>query len=275
MILKDEFYCIGSEVEIKKFQRELAIHDKRYLKKYSQLKIDAEKLAKQYSELNLQNKKIVHCVLNELNRGKDFFGYNMDRFLRAYQQATPQISQLKMSRQILIDMNYIFDSKYVAKKNQDNYTDKLLNNVFDMAKKTITLTEDKDGTKGNLESYIHTICDYFLISIDLLKQGVGQVYEIKDKWFDRYINDSTFWEIADKDRSVSWNTRLHIETYEKYLREKGELGKNESILEERWAVITYSGAFLILVQQKRTSHEAKAVKCLIEKLHEQQERDKS
>ena len=244
MLATDEFYCIGDEQEVKNFERELFIDD--------------EELLNIYLELSVENKRIVNNVLRELTGNRDFFGYNLERILKAYKNAAPKVAQLKISSQILHDAQYI-DEKFADSIRHSSSTEKSINNHIDIAKQSVSLSESPDAYKNNLEYYVQAICEYLLIDMELIKNGIGKVYDIKDEWFDTYMTDSQFRESADDDIANSWSTRLHIKKYEEYLRAQGKLSNEDSILEEKWAVMTYSGAYMMLKKQKGTTNEVKAV----------------
>lgn len=240
MIIEDEYYCTGGEDEIKNYQRIIDFGESAVKKKYNVL-------IPEYQE-------IVRCVLMELADGRDYFGYNFSMFIKAYKEAKPSVSQLKISKFLLMDFAGLYGK-----------TEKDINNQLDAAKKTIVLQKSTDNQTSQLEDFVKKICDYFLTDMDLLEKGIGKVAYIKDEWASDYLA-----KLADEPVSTPFNFRKHIEKYEKALREKGELKEGESILEEEWAVMKYTAVFPMLAQQKSTQNEAKAVERLINELYARQ-----
>lgn len=92
----------------------------------------------------------------------------------------------------------------------------------------------------------------------MLKRGIGKVYLIEDSWFEKCIHDEEFLKEAKEMKWNMFNVRITIEKYEEYLKKKGILKKEEKILDEKWAVMTYTGMFLMLNKK-----EVDAVKKLI------------
>ena len=245
MIMEDDYYCTGGEAEIREYHRKIDFGENAVKEKYNVL-------IPEYQE-------IVYRVLRELADGREYFGYNFSRFLKSYKKAEPSVSQLRISRLLL---KILGDGVSTSEKE--------VNNRLDIAKKTIVIKKSADGQTSQIEDFVRDICNYFLIDTDLLEKGIGKVAYIKDEWDCKYRESDLFTGLTEDDISTSFDLRLHIKMYEKYLWEKGELKEGESILEEEWAVMTYTGMFLMLEQQKSTKNEAKAIERLINELYVRQ-----
>ncbi|MCI9418258.1 MAG: hypothetical protein HFI82_12805 [Eubacterium sp.] len=246
MIAEDEYYCTGEESEVREYHRKIDFGEHH-------------ETERKYNRLIPEYQGIVYRVLKDLTHGTDFFGYNFKRFLKAYRHTTPSVPQLKISRLL----------KEVVLSEYDVMGEGDINRRLDVAKNTAVLKKSEKGS-SQLEDFVNAICDDFLIDLDLLTQGIGKVAYIKDEWHKRYMQDAEFAELANQDVPASKNLRLRIQKYEAYLREKGELAKEESVLEEEWAVMTYTGMYLMLEKQKSTQNEAMAVKRLITELYVRQ-----
>lgn len=244
---KDDFFCIGEEDEVKSYKRKLDFGE--------------NSIGRYYSMLIPEYQNCVYDVLTSLVAGKEFFGYNFSQLLRAYKETDTPVAQLVISRQLTDDnIEFLTEAEFesFAEKGKGEMD---INRQLDAGKKTITLKEDT-----MLYKYVETICKYLLVDIELLQTGIGKIYELSDEWFDQYMNDKEFQKLADEEVSDTWNTHSRIQFYEDYLIKKGKLDSDKHILEEKWAVMTYSGMYLMLRSQKSTIHEADAIDCLIKHL---------
>ena len=251
MIEQDEFICSGTEEEIQNFQRTLDF--------------GTDEIGNFYQCLCPEYQDCVIAVIQDLTEKKEFFGYNFGRVLKAYKNTEPKISQLLLSRTLTADAK-----EYLSPEKWEHFSrvgkiETEVNKQIDFAKKTQTI---KPGTL--LFFYVQTICDYLLIDMTLLEKGIGTTTYLKGEWQEQYMADQTFQEIANNDSHSTWNTRLRLQRYEHYLREKGTLKKGETIFETYAAVISCSGAYLLLKQQKKRAGELKAVRTLIHRLYQYQ-----
>ncbi len=253
----DEYYCIGTKEEIKNYKRTIDFGD--------------EELQRKYNFLLPKYQNCIYNVLNDLSNEIDYFGYNFNNFLKAYKNINESVPQLKLSKQLAKDVEYYL-LKYLSKEECNNFlatykkekTEKelFINKQLDVIKRTRN-PKKKDS---EVFAFIETICDYLLADIQLLLTGIGKVYSMSDKWFNKYMADNEegqeFFILAEKDIQNTWSTKLRMERYEKYLIEKGIISKDERILEEELAVMTNWGVF-----QKLKRHEQNAIKRLLEELY--------
>jgi hypothetical protein len=249
MLSEDEYYCVGEETEVKNYKRKLCFDAD-----------DDKEIVGKYNLLIPEYQNIVRAVLYELPDG-DFFGFNLKRFLEGYKHAEPKVSQYKISG--AIDGATQIEGVVQTVKDIDKQ--------IDAAKQRGSL-RNGDGSSA-IEQYIKCLCDYFLIRDDLLKKGMGMVYVIKDNWYERFINDirnSPFSKQMNSKPCLSYNTLQYIREYEKFLYSIKELKTDESILEEKWAVMTYSGAYQLLKKEKNRRNEQKAIDRLIGELYVRQ-----
>lgn len=239
----NEYYFIGSEEEAHNFERIIDFGEDK----------DTQQ---KYNMLISRYKRCVDNTLDTLTDNNDFFGYNLKQILKSYKNATPHISQLQISEQLVFDSD--MGDYYIS----DKSSHKDVNNELDSLKKTASPKKN-----SRVLDYVNTICDYLLIDIELIETGIGKVYSIKDEWFEDYMEDDEFHKQANEDMENSWNTLLRIQKYEEYLISQNKLNREDSILEEQLAVITHTGKYLMLQNQKSKQNEANAIKRLIGELY--------
>ena len=80
MIKSNDFITIGTEEEIRGFQRKLDFSDDR--------------IGMYYSALHPAYQDCVCEVIGDLIAGQDFFGYNFSQFLKSNKKAVTSVSQL-------------------------------------------------------------------------------------------------------------------------------------------------------------------------------------
>lgn len=247
MIKSNDFITIGTEEEIRGFQRKLDFSDDR--------------IGMYYSALHPAYQDCVCEVIGDLIAGQDFFGYNFSQFLKSNKKAVTSVSQLLISR-VLTDNSAEYLTKEEFEIFQYSGNEFQLNKQLDCAKKTQILKENTI-----LSKYINVICQYFMIDIDLLKKGKGKYYVVKGELLEQINDDNAFQDEYRKKMEENWNTTLYFKQYENYLRKNGKISSSESIIEEYPAAITYSGAYLLLKQQKKKAAELKAINSLIMHLY--------
>lgn len=255
----DEFYMTGTKDEIENFQRIIDFGE------------DKASISKMYEQLDIHYKACVNTLIQTLNKNTDFFGYNLKRFLTAYNQTEPNVKQRNLKHMFMqvapfydINLDYLKtknDSEADFKENKLSRLDKKL----DDAKLRQSLNE-----KDNIELYklVENICDNLLIDLDLLKKGIGKVWVINDLYYDAFIQDSAFGRLVEKYPDKTYSTRMCFNFYEKYLKKNGKLISGQPVLIETWAVITYSGAYQRLKPRLQTAsnEKQKAVDKLIKDL---------
>ena len=100
MIKSNDFITIGTEEEIRGFQRKLDFSDDR--------------IGMYYSALHPAYQDCVCEVIGDLIAGQDFFGYNFSQFLKSNKKAVTSVSQLLISR-VLTDNS----AEYLTKEEFD------------------------------------------------------------------------------------------------------------------------------------------------------------
>lgn len=92
------------------------------------------------------------------------------------------------------------------------------------------------------------ICECYCVDMDLIRYGVGKVYEISDLYykdfFDTLREPDDFYEHCDKRSAVT--TIELARAYEDYLRNDDALKEDQPVLIPRWGVINQSGKYLML-----------------------------
>lgn len=248
MIVEEDFLYIGLEEEVKAFQRSLDFEN--------------DEMEKYYNLLSRKHQRCIYDVLKELTEGVEFFGYNFARFLKAFKYTDAKISQLQISRAICKDMKqYLSEDKY-SKFSYSGKGEIDINKQLDEGKKTIKLQRETV-----LFRYVTTICNYFLVDLDLLEKGIGRIQSIQTEWLEEFERDDRFMEIANDEIVGSYNTRSLFQLYEEYLKKEGRIKSSESIFENYWAVIRYSGMFQMLKRQKGKVNEVNAIRKLIKHLY--------
>lgn len=251
MFQRDEYICYGTKDEIETYQRILDFGDDDY--------------GSFYYNLCPAYQTIVNSVVQSLTEGNEFLGYNLERILKAYKNIDSSISQYLLSCKLLEDAE-----KYLSKTELDifqnaNISAKTINNRIDAIK-----TRETIQIETVAPFYIQTICDYLLIDKALIEKGIGTFTVLKDEWYKIYMTDQKFQEITKKENNDLWNTKLSLQRYEQYLRDQRKLNENETIFENYTAVISYSGAYLLLKHQKGRAKELKAIQTLVHHLYHYQ-----
>ncbi|MCD7790809.1 MAG: hypothetical protein LUH55_09855 [Bacteroides thetaiotaomicron] len=260
---KDEFYCIGTKEEVDNFERGIDFGDKE--------------MNSRYNMLLPKYRTAVKEVLFKLD-SREFFGYNLKRVLKAYNETT---KAKEFQEHLSSDIKKRVIGKYIISQQlehdcKEGYLDQegILLSASDFDAKDIDNRLDRvcSGTatiKENSDVYlfVQAICDYLMIDMDLLKTGRGKDIFLKEEWISRYNEDEEFQALANSNMKDTWNPRLRTKYYEKYLRKIGQIGKEETIFEERYAVMTYSGTYIMLSKEKGKANEAEAVKWLVGYMH--------
>lgn len=110
---------------------------------------------------------------------------------------------------------------------------------------------------------IRILCDCFLVDVDLLKYGVGRIYEIHNYYFQDLMD---VLENGDEDNDFikylystpAYTTKEIAEEFEKYIiKTNGELPDGVPVLTEKWAVMTKSGQYLLCKKNANRSLVAK------------------
>lgn len=246
MLFEDEYFCVGEEREVKAYRRKLYFTE------------DDIEIKHRYDSLLPEYQDVVNRVLYELP-DDDFFGFNLSRLLEGYKNATPSISLYKISK----DMTEFMSQNTVIETAS-------INKQINVAKNREKLQEGEG--KSGIESYIQYLCESLLVEDSLLKKGTGKIYTIKEEWYGRFIADvksSAFARQISSEVGRTWSTLQCVRKYEEYLHINSELREGEGILEEKWAVMTYSGTYQLLSQNssRLNLNEKKAVDRLINELY--------
>ena len=123
---------------------------------------------------------------------------------------------------------------------------------------------------------VKIICDCFLVDVDLLKYGVGRVYEIHD-YYRNELKNILREEDEDNDfikylyNTSAYTSKEIAEEFEKYLiKTNGELPDGVPVLVEKWGVMTKSGQYLMYKKDANRSRiareKAKTIESLINDL---------
>lgn len=255
---KENYVIYGSEAEVKSFQRVLDFGKDK-------------KIEKAYNSLIPAYKKIVNEVLAKLVGMNDYLGYNVEQLLLDYKNATPSIAHRCVGGAI----SYIlYGGNYDDKKAIDNSNLR----IYDL-EKSLQMPKVTDAKGYLMDLTFELICENFLVSQELLQTGIGKVKFIKEEWLYEFQNENVF--MLDDFRkyafTIDWTTQKYIERYENYLRKNGKISTDDSILEERWAVIKGLGWYRSLVdnatfksETKNRKREYDAIKCLIYQLYAEQ-----
>lgn len=257
----DKFFMVGSEKEVKAYRRIIDFGD------------DKRELNYKYDQLKVAYQECVNHIMRVLNGNEDFLGYNLDCIITAYKEgvdADKAVPQLAMSRFLTLTaphcgielLDYGADVKLRMTKQLE-----YINNILNNQKNTLSLNRLSQNAMGVLRNF----CSNLLLDFELLKNGIGKIWEVNDVYFKDYTNNDEFWKIVRENLDKMWNMRLCAEFYENYLKEAGKLVPNQPVLIERWAVLTYSGMYQKLnpsAKDNRHDEKQKAVDALIEDLYD-------
>lgn len=251
LIMQDSLLFYGCEDEVKGYIRQLDF-------------AGAGEIEAKYNSLIPSYKRIVNQTLAKLLGENDHFGYNLSAILTDYKNADSSVAQRKISN--IVSCNVGDDLAFCEddERNTDEITN--INNLINGLKKQSELPMEQ--TKSH--NTILAICDQFFLSEDLFKFGIGKVRTIKAEWLEKFLNDSMVTAIANDLEPNDLSTKAVVELYEKHLRRINHLDKNDTIMEECWAVVKKSGMYQILLNEKSRIDELNAINHLISELYTEQ-----
>ncbi len=247
----DKFYMIGTEKEVRDFSRIVDFGEKK-------------EIQKKYESLKSNYKACVDRIILKLNKGnEEFFGYNLNRFLLANKYTNSQFTLSKIGKALFSKYNQFVDNTSLW--NDIEYEEHFFEKKIDSYKKNRTLNPDNELS----QSIINTICSDLLCDIDLLTTGIGKVWEINELYYEKFVQNNEFWELVTENFDETWNAKLCLEFFEKYLQKNGKLLQDQPVLIEQWAVLTYSGKYQMLKPRNTNASNEKqeAIDMLIEDLH--------
>lgn len=247
----DKFYMIGTEKEVRDFSRIVDFGEKK-------------EIQKKYESLKSNYKACVDRIILKLNKGnEEFFGYNLNRFLLANRYTNSQFTLSKIGKALFSKYNQFVDNTSLW--NDIEYEEHFFEKKIDSYKKNRTLNPDNELS----QSIINTICSDLLCDIDLLTTGIGKVWEINELYYDKFVQNDEFWELVTENFDETWNAKLCLEFFEKYLQKNGKLLQDQPVLIEQWAVLTYSGKYQMLKPRNTNASNEKqeAIDMLIEDLY--------
>ena len=247
----DKFYMIGTEKEVRDFSRIVDFGEKK-------------EIQKRYESLKSNYKACVDRIILKLNKGnEEFFGYNLNRFLLANKYTNSQFTLSKIGKALFSKYNQFVDNTSLW--DDIEYEEHFFEKKIDSYKKNRTLNPDN----GLSQSIINTICSDLLCDIDLLTTGIGKVWEINELYYEKFVQNDEFWELVTENFNETWNAKLCLEFFEKYLQKNGKLLQDQPVLIEQWAVLTYSGKYQMLKPRNTNASNEKqeAIDMLIEDLH--------
>ena len=247
----DKFYMIGTEKEVRDFSRIVDFGEKK-------------EIQKKYESLKSNYKACVDRIILKLNKGnEEFFGYNLNRFLLANKYTNSQFTLRKIGKALFSKYNQFVDNTSLW--NDIEYEEHFFEKKIDSYKKNRTLNPDNELS----QSIINTICSDLLCDIDLLTTGIGKVWEINELYYEKFVQNNEFWELVTENFDETWNAKLCLEFFEKYLQKNGKLLQDQPVLIEQWAVLTYSGKYQMLKPRNTNASNEKqeAIDMLIEDLH--------
>lgn len=247
----DKFYMIGTEKEVRDFSRIVDFGEKK-------------EIQKKYESLKSNYKACVDRIILKLNKGnEEFFGYNLNRFLLANKYTNSQFTLSKIGKALFSKYSQFVDNTSLW--DDIEYEEHFFEKKIDSYKKNRTLNPDNELS----QSIINTICSDLLCDIDLLTTGIGKVWEINELYYDKFVQNDEFWELVTENFDETWNAKLCLEFFEKYLQKNGKLLQDQPVLIEQWAVLTYSGKYQMLKPRNTNASNEKqeAIDMLIEDLY--------
>ena len=247
----DKFYMIGTEKEVRVFSRIVDFGEKK-------------EIQKKYESLKSNYKACVDRIILKLNKGnEEFFGYNLNRFLLANKYTNSQFTLSKIGKALFSKYSQFVDDTSLW--DDIEYEEHFFEKKIDSYKKNRTLNPDNELS----QSIINTICSDLLCDIDLLTTGIGKVWEINELYYEKFVQNDEFWELVTENFDETWNAKLCLEFFEKYLQKNGKLLQDQPVLIEQWAVLTYSGKYQMLKPRNTNASNEKqeAIDMLIEDLH--------
>lgn len=209
-----------------------------------------------YEQLNSEYKKYVMCLIDDLCDGNDNIGYNVKQVVDTFRQY--QVSQNSVA--------------VVISESLPSFSGTEIDIVKRLGKikgqSTITTNTKTTNTKKSgktTKNILKAFCENYLISMELLQKGHGKIFVLNRKYKDN-IQD-----VAEECPKLKEGTTLLnvLKSCEKVMKQKNIItGANESLLIEKYAVMTKNGQYLGLNKEQK-----KAVNHLIENLHSYQQKN--
>lgn len=234
-------------------------------------------IAKHYLALNERSKRIVGAIVNNLTKGKEHQGFNLKLFL--YWMAN-NASEHTVEQKAIAKHFVATDGERWQDENEVRYPSKEINRRINALKNGESFQYSKEK-KEFKSPYIQLLCDNFLISVELLTSGFGEVECVKQEILDEYEKNPELYKIGRKTKILNYYRKYYQDSAEDVLavsvREKL---KQIAILTKRtwtevadiqYGIINYTYAYRLLEESSDQSKK-ELVDDLIEELYSQQKK---
>lgn len=207
--------------------------------------IDFDNMQERFNKLNEPFKNIVINQVKILSEGNEFWGYNLRQVQDWF--ACENVRKNRISKFIYDFAELIFDietaEKWEAEGKNYTYIEKLLDGYGHRLHRP---KERKDNEMSVIDKTIKILCQFYMISEELLIQGKGEIYQIADKYFDEIMNSEFLYENIEDNIGTNIGVKEIIEDYAK----KHNI-PTEQVLEVKYAVIKQSGSYLYLKEKNK------------------------
>ena len=192
----------------------------------------------QYYLLRPNYERLGDETVIRLTEGIENIGYNFRQIQDWFRQSG--VRQHMISEELADTKLYeIFDEEYAGELDNDERgeteIEKRLSHFQD-------IVSPRSGTPT--EKMLDYLCDYYLISRDLLYKGQGEIYEVTESYYDDFMNsvDDLVRDGFDPD------TFTTLEVVKAYATKRNlEL---KEVLTTKYAIIEHSGSYQILNSKK-------------------------
>lgn len=206
-----------------------------------------------YDKLHPFFQNAVDKVVYDLAEGKEFAGYNYGQVMQWFKST----SNSKVNQNKVVTQLNTYNLIYIWGENEDKDYQAYFNRHLDrFRKETKSMKED-----SNLNRAICLMCDYLLISPDLIFKGKGEIYSIEEK-YEESISEEFVKGVNDDD----FSTKKVFQEYAKHIG----VPEDEVFITE-YAMISKQGAYMGLKygeknSDKENNGKKKAVDDLIDRL---------
>lgn len=228
---KNQKIYIGNEDDVNRVVRELLFYEHD-----NEIDSHTESIKNKYESLSKEQKLFIQSTIMKL-LGGDIFGYNFTVILEEFITLDNNVHKNLIGTMLLKVREPIkdkFDSS-------TDYTD-----AFKSLKRT------NFPRKENQKEIIKLICDFFMITEDLLYTGNGKIYIVEEWEFEthEYKTFSQTYDINDYSSTLEW-----IKAYQQYLEELyPHLYERTNIIKTKHIKILNNASYLALKKTKSFNH---------------------
>lgn len=214
--------------------------------------IDYEKKQGDYDKLHPFFQTAVDNLVMDLTQESECEGYNYNQIMNWIKDSDSRVTLHKVLRQIAENnLNRIYNDESDKPINKNTFIKNMYDNLSNIRKADFTSRKNP-----YIEKVALFICDYFLISRDVLLAGKGAIWSIKEEYLNSLPDG-----FVNKIKRDDFSTKVVFQEYAK------ELGVPESeVFITEYAIISKRYNYIMLCENEKLEHLRKAVDNLIDRL---------